>query len=141
MSRGLFVMFLVASASSRAGAQSYRHPSTCQDGCMVVSAYRDHGGRTDWNCGGITYGGHGGTDFATYGGWGAVDEGREVVAVAEGTVVEAHDGEFDRCTTGSCSGGGGWGNYVAVRHPDGVVTYYAHQRTGSIAVSVGDSVG
>ncbi len=108
---------------------------------MTVSAYRDHGGRTDWNCGGITYGGHSGTDFAIYGGWGAVDEGRDVVAVAEGTVVQAHDGEFDRCTTGGCSGGGGWGNYVAIQHADGVVTYYAHQRTGSIAVGVGDWVG
>ena len=130
----------VACAPSQASAQSYRHPSTCHDGCMTVSAYRDHGGRTDWNCGGITYGGHGGTDFATYGGWGAVDEGREVVAAAEGTVVETNDGEFDRCTTGGCSGGGGWGNYVAIQHPDGVITYYAHQRTGSISVSVGEHV-
>jgi murein DD-endopeptidase MepM/ murein hydrolase activator NlpD len=107
---------------------------------MTVSAYRDHGGHTDWNCGGITYDGHGGTDFAIYGGWGAVDEGREVLAAADGVVVQANDGEFDRCTTGACSGGGGFGNYVAIQHADGVVTYYGHQRTGSIAVGVGDTV-
>ncbi|MCC7540395.1 MAG: M23 family metallopeptidase [Deltaproteobacteria bacterium] len=107
---------------------------------MTVTAYRDHGGNTDWNCGSNTYSGHRGTDYGTYGGWAAVDEGRAVVAAAEGTVVEAHDGEFDRCTTGGCGGGGGWGNYVAVQHADGVITYYAHQRTGSIAVAVGDWV-
>jgi hypothetical protein len=140
MSRLVAALVLAMTWPALASAQLYRHPSTCQDGCMTVSAYRDHGGRTDWNCGGITYGGHGGTDFATYGGWGAVDEGREVVAAAEGTVVQANDGEFDRCTTGDCSGGGGFGNYVAIQHPDGVVTYYGHQRTGSIAVSVGDWV-
>lgn len=123
-----------------AAAAQYRHPSSCQDGCMTVTAYRDHGGRTDWNCGGITYGGHGGTDFGIYGGWGAVDEGREVLAVADGVVVEAHDGEFDRCSTGDCPGGGGFGNYVAIQHADGVITYYGHQRQGSIAVGVGDSV-
>ncbi len=135
----LLCVAALAAVSSAASAQ-YRHPSSCHDGCMTVSAYRDHGGHTDWNCGGITYGGHGGTDFATYGGWGAVDEGREVLAAADGVVVQANDGEFDRCTSGGCSGGGGFGNYVAIQHADGVITYYGHQRQGSIAVGVGDVV-
>lgn len=138
--RALSFAFALAAWPTLAHAQSYRHPSSCQDGCMTVSAYRDHGGTTDWNCGGITYTGHGGTDFAIYGSWGAVDEGREVLAAADGVVVQAHDGEFDRCTSGACSGGGGFGNYVAIQHADGVVTYYGHQRLGSIAVGVGDTV-
>lgn len=138
MSRPLVVLAALAIAAP-VSAQ-YRHPSSCQDGCMTVTAYRDHGGHTDWNCGGITYNGHGGTDFGIYGGFGAVDEGREVLAAADGVVVQANDGEFDRCTTGDCAGGGGFGNYVAIQHADGVITFYGHQRTGSIAVGVGDTV-
>ena len=140
MTRTLALTLALSALATPVSAQQYRHPSSCQDGCMTVSAYRDHGGRTDWNCGGVTYGGHGGTDFAIYGGFAAVDEGREVLAAADGVVVQSHDGEFDRCTTGNCSGGGGFGNYVAIQHPDGVVTFYGHQRTGSIAVGVGDAV-
>ena len=110
---------------------------------MTVTAYYDYGGAgsvQDWSCGTQSYDGHRGTDFGTYGSWAAVDEGREVLAAAPGEVIAAHDGEFDRCTTGSCAGGGGFGNYVAIRHADGKVTYYGHMRRGSVAVSVGERV-
>ena len=52
----LFAGVSLLAALPTAAAAQYRHPSSCQDGCMTVTAYRDHGGRTDWNCGGITYG-------------------------------------------------------------------------------------
>jgi murein DD-endopeptidase MepM/ murein hydrolase activator NlpD len=107
---------------------------------MVVTAYFDNGGTRDWSCGSVTYSGHRGTDFAPYGRFDAMDDGRDVVAAASGEVVAAHDGEFDRCTTGSCGGGGGFGNYVSVRHADGKVTYYAHLKRGSLRVGVGDRV-
>ncbi|MBU0553560.1 M23 family metallopeptidase [Myxococcota bacterium] len=109
-------------------------------GAKIITAYFDQGGTSDWHCGDNTYAGHRGTDFGIIGRFDAMDEGRDVVASAPGEVIAAHDGEFDRCTTGSCAGGGGYGNYVAIDHGDGVVTYSAHLREGSVSVSVGQRV-
>ncbi len=136
----VFAALLLVASAVPAAAQQLRYPSTCGDGCMVVTAYYDYGGVRDWSCGSVTYGGHRGTDFAPYGRFTAMDEGRDIVASAPGEVTAAHDGEFDRCTSGSCSGGGGFGNYVAVRHDDGKVVYYGHMKQGSVAVSVGARV-
>lgn len=126
---------LLAAAPSRAA--EFRNPVI---GDAVVTAYFDLGGVKDWNCGGHTYGGHRGTDIGIIGRFVAMDQGRDVVAGAPGRVIRTHDGEFDRCTTGNCAGGGGFGNYVAVEHDDGKVTYYAHLRRGSVAVSEGQRV-
>jgi len=136
----LVMAALAVGLAAGASAQDFRYPSTCHDTCMTVTAYYDYGGVRDWNCGSQTYGGHRGTDFAPYGSFTAMDDGRDIVAAAPGEVITAHDGEFDRCTTGSCSGGGGFGNYVAIRHDDGKVVYYAHMRQGSVAVGVGERV-
>jgi len=110
---------------------------------FYITAYRDlsgaGGGLKDWGCGTKTYDGHRGTDMGV-GGFAGMDAGRDVVAAAPGVVTATHDGSFDRCTTGDCAGGGGWGNYVAVKHTDGKVTYYAHLKKFSVAVAVGDTV-
>lgn len=123
-----------------AHATAFRYPSTCHIGCMIVSAYYDSGGVKDWNCGSQTYSGHKGTDFAILGGFTAMDEGRDVVAAADGDVTYTHDGEFDRCTSGTCAGGSGYGNWVQLKHADGKVTIYAHMKKGSVAVAVGNKV-
>ncbi len=120
-----------------AGAAEFRNPVV---GDAVVTAYFDLGGVRDWNCGGNTYGGHRGTDIAIIGRFEAQDQGRDIVAAASGTVIRAHDGEFDRCTTADCPGGGGFGNYVAIQHDDGKVTYYGHMRRGSVSVGEGQHV-
>jgi len=117
-------------------AAPFRQPV---NGDVVVSAYFDHGGR-DWNCGDNTYGGHKGTDLAIIGRFAAQDEGRDVAAAQGGRVSRAHDGEFDRCTTADCGGGGGYGNHVFIEHPDGQVTIYAHLRQGSVRVAEGQDV-
>lgn len=130
-------ILLVAPA---AHATAFRYPSTCHVGCMVVSAYYDYGGVKDWNCGSVTYGGHKGTDFAILGGFTAMDAGRDIVAAADGEVTYTHDGEFDRCTSGTCAGGSGFGNWVKVKHADGKETYYGHMRKGTVAVAVGNRV-
>lgn len=109
-------------------------------GDSVITAYFDLGGTRDWNCGDHTYGGHRGTDIAIIGRFEAQDQGRDIVAAAPGRVITAHDGEFDRCTTGDCAGGGGFGNYVVLEHADGKRSYYAHMRNGSVAVAVGADV-
>ncbi len=123
--------------SGAAGAVAFRQPV---NGDVVVTAYYDLGGTRDWNCGNHTYGGHRGTDIAIIGRFEAQDAGREVVAAAPGRVIRTHDGEFDRCTTGDCAGGGGFGNHVVVEHTDGKVSYYAHLRNGSVAVREGQQL-
>ncbi|MFN7133154.1 MAG: M23 family metallopeptidase, partial [Myxococcales bacterium] len=139
---GAAIALLLAAPDAR--ASNYRYPlGGCHGGCAVVSAYFDRdggGGIRDWNCGSVTYDGHRGTDFAIIGGFTAQDAGRTIVAAAPGRVVQSHDGEFDRCTSGACSGGGGLGNYVAIQHADGRVTYYGHMRRGSVRVGVGADV-
>lgn len=139
MKRALFALAALLVAPS-ASALQYGYPSTCHSGCMIVSAYYDRGGTKDWNCGSTTYSGHKGTDFAILGGFTAMDAGRDIVAAADGDVTYTHDGEFDRCTTGSCAGGSGFGNWVKIKHPDGKETYYGHMRKGTVAVKVGDKV-
>ncbi len=108
-----------------------------------VTAYRDlsgaGGGLKDWNCGTKTYDGHGGTDLGV-GGFPGMDAGRDVVAAAAGMVTFVNDGAADRCTSGNCAGGGGFGNYVRIAHADGKVTYYGHLKRLSVAVEVGQTV-
>ena len=122
-----------------AAASDYAFPSSPDDiGHYYPTAYKDHAG-VDWNCGTIRYSGHQGSDFGA-GSFTGMDDGRDVTAAAGGTVVTAHDGEFDRCTTGNCAGASGFGNYVSILHADGRSTYYAHLKQWSLQVAVGDTV-
>lgn len=127
-------------------AQDYRFPIErpgANSTQPYITAYRDHdggGGLEDWNCGNNTYNGHRGTDIGI-GGFAVMDAGsRWVVAAADGEVSYANDGCFDRCTSGNCDCGGGFGNYVRITHADGKRTYYGHMMEGSVQVSVGDLV-
>lgn len=127
-------------------AQDYRFPIERPGAAATqpyITAYRDHdggGGLEDWNCGNNTYNGHRGTDIGI-GGFAVMDAGsRWIVAAADGEVSSANDGCFDRCTSGACDCGGGFGNYVRVTHADGKRTYYGHMMEGSVQVSVGDRV-
>ena len=66
---------------------------------------------------------HGAVDFGTGG-----INGQPVFAVADGTVIIAQ-----ALTTS-------YGNYVLIRHNNGLYTLYAHGQSGSIRVSEGDRV-
>lgn len=131
--------------ASPALAQQYRLPMELPTSGTqpYITAYRDHDGTTglqDWNCKGKTYNGHKGTDIGI-GSWPVMDSGsRWVVAAANGKVVFVNDGCFDRCSTGDCNCGSGYGNYVKLEHADGKTTYYGHLMKGSVAVGVGDQV-
>ncbi len=126
---------------TQASAQSFRFPTSDADyPHWYPTAYRDQGGTTDWACSSLTSSGHNGSDFGG-GSWDGMAEGRDIVAAADGVVSYINDGEFDGCSTGDCAGGGGFGNYVKVDHGDGTSTYYAHMKTWSVAVYVGQSVG
>ena len=95
---------------------------------------------TDWNCGSHAYNGHRGTDIGI-GGFAAMDAGSQwIVAAAAGQVAFAVDGCFDRCTSGRCDCGAGFGNYVKVTHPDGKSTFYGHMKNGTVQVRTGDTV-
>ena len=120
--------------SGTAAAIDYR--LAVKDDPCYPTAYYDHSGR-DWNCGTFTYSGHRGNDFGI-GGFTEMDKGRNVVAAAGGVVLEAHDGEYDRCTSGACSPPNG--NYVKIQHDDGRITYYLHLRRFSVSVAVGQRV-
>ena len=126
--------------SPQANAQQLAFPSNAGHyGFWYPTAYYDHGSYTDWDCGGITYAGHRGTDLGG-GSFSGMDDGRDVHVAATGVVVATNDGAFDRCTTGECYGGGGFGNYVYVAHSNGTETIYGHLKQGSVAVAVGDEV-
>jgi murein DD-endopeptidase MepM/ murein hydrolase activator NlpD len=143
MTRALVLLTLI---SSTALAQDYRFPLERPGANATqpyITAYRDlasGGGLEDWNCGNNTYNGHRGTDIGI-GGFAVMDAGsRWIVAAADGEVSYANDGCYDRCTSGNCDCGGGFGNYVRITHADGKRTYYGHMMNGSVAVSVGDQV-
>jgi len=93
----------------------------------------------DYSCGAHTYSDHRGTDFGI-GSFPQMDLGRAVVAAADGVVEQVHDGEDDRCTSGRCPGGGGYGNHVRIAHRDGRLSIYAHLRKDSLRVGVGEAV-
>lgn len=99
--------------------------------------HRSGPGIEDYDCGTATYDGHTGTDVFLPS-FARMDDGVEVVAAAAGTVLEVHDGEFDRNT--DWDGQSGLGNYVAISHDDGLVTWYGHLANGSVAVEEGDLV-
>lgn len=120
-------------------AQDLRFPGADADvGSFTTSLYMDHDG-VDWSCGTRTSDGQRGTEF-TIDGFEGMDVGRTVVAAADGVVVATQDGEDDRCTTGDCGVGAGYGNYVNLRHVDGRETLYANLKNGSVLVSVGQRV-
>jgi hypothetical protein len=122
-----------------AAAQDYRAPFGDADyGYFYPTAYYDHSG-ADWACGSIRYSGHRGSDFGG-GSWSGMDAGRDIVAAAAGVVYTTNDGEYDECSSGDCSGGSGYGNYVVIVHDDGKKTYYAHLKKWSVAVSAGQTV-
>jgi len=110
-----------------------------------IGAYVDQnpaiGTISDWNCGTRTYDGHGGTDIAIWPfSFNKVDSSSvEVIAAAAGTIIDKHDGEFDRNCVGS--GSGLQANYIIIQHADGSLAYYWHMKQNSITNSaIGQTV-
>ena len=86
-------------------------------------------GIKDWDCTDWTYDGHTGHDIDLRS-FGEMDAGVPVFAALDGTVVTAHDWEFDRNT----SKGSQPANYVVIYHGGTQYTWYYHLRRGSVAV-------
>lgn len=94
---------------------------------------------------------HHGTDLMLDGGFDAMDAGSAtIVAAADGLVVYAEDGHYDRChgslETGAtdCDGHDGVANAVILQHTDADGgtwhTQYWHMKQDSVAVAEGDVV-
>ena len=99
-------------------------------------------GVRDYACGGFSYDGHNGTDFALRD-LKAMAEGVQVLAAAAGRVLRSRNGEPDRSVrerSPEAVKGRECGNGVLIEHPGGLQTQYCHLRRGSVTVRAGDAV-
>lgn len=91
---------------------------------------------------------HHGSDYMLDGGFTAMDAGSlEILAAADGVVVDVEDGHYDRCHGDldgvSCDGEPMVSNKVVIEHqsPDGPHrTLYFHMMKDSVSVAVGEQV-
>lgn len=114
------------------------------DGCYIQQYMdRDPGpGVTDYQCSGLSYDGHKGTDLPLPT-LADMREGVAVIASASGVVAGLRDGMPDTgftAETESLVEGRECGNGVLLRHGDGWETQYCHLRQGSVRVSRGQRV-
>lgn len=104
---------------------------------------RDPGeGHRDFQCRGLSYDGHKGTDFAVPT-LADMTRGVDVLAAADGQVTGLRDKMPDTGWTDDTKGqvkGRECGNGVLLAHPGGWETQYCHLRSGSIAVVPGQRV-
>ncbi|MBK5286223.1 MAG: peptidoglycan DD-metalloendopeptidase family protein [Bacteroidia bacterium] len=112
---------------------SYYHIAAYVDQNTTTGVYQDY------NCGNNTYDGHRGTDIATWPfNFYKMDNNLvEVIAAAAGTIIDKHDGEFDR----NCSSNNLTANYVVIQHADGSRALYWHMKNGVVtSVAIGQPV-
>lgn len=108
-----------------------------QDWTIVNYVDLAAGGIRDYRGGEYTYDGHNAIDF-TLPHFAAMDAGITVNAAAAGTVIAAHDDEFDRCSrVNPC---GNQPNYILIDHGNGIATEYLHLKKDSIQVNIGQTV-
>jgi murein DD-endopeptidase MepM/ murein hydrolase activator NlpD len=139
----LCLLLAPATAATRFRVPLSMLDSQCANGRCYPTAYFDTNRSTtyrrDWSCrtgsSARTYNQHDGVDIGI-GGFSAMDQGRWVMSAAGGTVIAAHDGEYDRCTSGRC----GTANYMKIRHADGRESWYWHLKKWSIRYKVGQYV-
>lgn len=111
-------------------------------GYYGITNYVDHDATTglqDYNCNGVTYDGHRGTDYATWPfPWEMMDnDDVEVIAAAKGVILEKRDGHFDQ----SCDWNNKPWNAVYVEHEDGSIAWYGHLKKNTLTTkAVGDTV-
>ena len=136
----LFVALIFIFIYTYSFAQNFNPPIEGKYGKdYIIVNYIDWGSNqiTDFHKGTKTYAGHKGTDFSLSG-FPQMDKGVYVTAVDSGIVTFVHDGEYDRNTDGNTSLG--FGNYIAIKHPNKLYSYYAHLKKNSLLVTVGDKV-
>lgn len=99
-------------------------------------------GVTDYQCAGLSYNGHKGTDFALVS-IADIEKGIAVFASADGVVEGTRDGMYDveyNADTADAVKNRECGNGVQINHGQGWVTQYCHLRKGSVIVKKGQTV-
>ena len=143
MPRFAFLALTITLAPS-VGASDFMldHPIDCTLGqtCYIQNYVdRDPGpGMTDYQCGGLGYDGHKGTDFGLPS-LADMERGVNVLAAAPGVVQGMRDGVPDIGPTGATAGKE-CGNGVVLRHDGGWETQYCHMKYGSVSVKTGQRV-
>lgn len=140
---------LLLASGSKLSAQAFSVP-TCakkysfypQGGNFFVDLFSNNfvdldnsSGILDWHCGHYTYNGHNGIDTDILG-FPAQAVGVPIFAILDGTVIAAHDGEFDMNTGNGTDNP----NFVKLDHGGGQTTAYLHMKKNSVAVVVGQKV-
>lgn len=145
--RAAWLLILLAPAlPTGAGAFSLTQPIACELGTdCFVQQFVDHDpgpAARDFNCGGLSYDTHMGTDFALPS-LAAMQDGVAVLAAAGGQVTALRDGMPDTGLTPETAAeieGRDCGNGLVIRHGDGWETQYCHLMQGSVAVREGQQV-
>jgi len=142
------VAFWLLSAAPAAAADiiELQMPIDCEIGRnCVIQNYVDHSlssDARDYQCGGLTYRGHDGTDFRLPT-LAAQRAGVSVRAAAHGQVLRMRDGIPDQLISAadrSSVADRECGNGVVISHGDGWETQYCHLMKDSVAVKRGDLV-
>ena len=139
----LFLATLFVTAGQSGAAQTIELVTPIEGVAGVdyhIVNYVDHDtseGIKDFRCGTKTYDGHEGTDFSLES-FRRMDSGVAILAAADGRVTQVIDSLYDRNKVSIIERG--FGNWIEIEHADGWYTYYAHLRTGSAVVEVGDLV-
>jgi len=134
------------------GAVSFIEPIRTAPGVDAFQTYGtsnfvDHNANSnalqDYECGTRTYDNgsydHAGIDYFGWPfGWYQMDNNQvEIVAAADGVILQRFDGRFDR----SCSFNGAQWNAVYLMHADSTVSWYGHLKKNSVTPKVvGDNV-
>lgn len=143
---GLAIVFSNASIALGGTEIELALPLDCKPGvsCFVIK-YVDTDpseGAKDFECGPLSNDGHSGTDIRLLS-YREMEAGVNVLAAADGKVVDARDGmpdvssrlvEYDAVTAR------GFGNRITIRHANGYITNYAHLKRGSVKFKKGDMV-
>ncbi|MGH1362544.1 MAG: peptidoglycan DD-metalloendopeptidase family protein [Calditrichia bacterium] len=112
-----------------------------------TSNFVDHNGNAnalqDYQCGTRTYDtpsyNHSGVDYFGWPfGWYQMDNDQvEIIAAADGVIIQKFDGWFDR----NCSFNGSQWNAIYLMHSDSTVTWYGHLKANSVTSKIaGESV-
>ena len=119
------------------------HDRIEQEGTLGALQCVDYLGRAFPHC----YDQHDGSDFILVGGFSTMDDGSaHVVAAADGKVIMAVDGHYDRChgtldgASVSCDGHPMIANAVIIEHNRGYRTLYWHLMKDSVQVMEGQEV-
>jgi hypothetical protein len=142
----LAALLLFAAQSGRSDTLRLGLPLDCVPGesCFIQNFVDTDPGpdAVDFACGGLTYDGHKGTDFALVS-RAAMAEGVTVRAAAPGVVRASRDGMADTGRDGTMPedlDGRECGNGVVIDHGGGWESQYCHLKAGSVSVARGARV-